>query len=156
MAENHRLGALLEAFIGQISPPRGRAQSFLAAASVTGSQALLLHYALVDPDSTPSTLAAQLNLSLPSVSQMIERLVRLQLLTRAEDPADRRRKTLAVTPRARRLLGALQAVRAAEFAAGTARLPKATQRELIALLSRAVDELKLGGSRPRQESDDSG
>ncbi|WAS90024.1 MarR family winged helix-turn-helix transcriptional regulator [Nannocystis punicea] len=138
---NARLGALLEAFMNRVAHPRGRALAFLNKSSVTVDQAILMDHARTWPGSTPTSLAARMNLSLPSISQMIERLARLGLLRRTEDPADRRRKTIAVTPKARRFLRELQAVRSQEFSAGAAALSPATQKQLVAALARALTEL---------------
>lgn len=140
MTPDDQLGALLERFLHQISHPRGRALAFLARSSVTVDQAILLDRALAG-GSTATALAAKMGLSLPSVSQMVERLVRMQLLERAEDAEDRRRKTLTPTAKARRFLRGLQAARAGELATGAAQLSRTTQRELAAVLRRALHEL---------------
>ncbi len=113
LTDAEELGALLEAFINRVSHPRGRVLSFMADASVTVPQVILLNLALATPDSTPSHLAAAMKISLSSVSQMIERLVRLGLAERTEDAADRRRKTIRATPAGRSLLGRHKAVRSA-------------------------------------------
>ena len=135
------LGRLLEAFLSRVSHPRGRALTFMAKASVTVPQAILLKFALATPNSTPSSLAAIMNISLPSVSQMIERLVKLGLSQRIEDAEDRRRKTIKVTVKGRTFLARLKEVRSAEFTAGTEGLSPATQRRLFDALSQALKEL---------------
>ncbi len=138
------LGALLEAFVNKVSHPRGRVLTFLAKASVTVDQAILLNAALTTPGSTPSSLASTMNVSLPSVSQMIERLAKLALVRRIEDAEDRRRKTIEVTAKGEAFLARLKKVRSAEFAAGTESLSPATRRQLQGALARALKEL--GGS----------
>ena len=80
-------------------------------------------------------------MSLPATSQMVDRLFKQGLLTRTEDEGDRRRKRLAITPSAERLLDRLTRARAAEYMKGTARLSPALQRELAAVLAKAVREL---------------
>lgn len=142
MSVNEKLGALLEAFVNKISHPRGRALSLFSRSSVTVDQAILLNHALAKPGSTPTSLATAMNLSLPSVSQMLERLVKLELVRRVEDPEDRRRKTIEVTPKAKRFLKELRDVRLEEFSAATARLSTATQQQLVAVLARALSELE--------------
>lgn len=140
-AVNVRLGALLEAFMNRVAHPRGRALAFMTRSSVTVDQAILMNHARTRPGSTPTSLAATMNLSLPSISQMIERLARLGMLRRIEDPADRRRKTIEVTPKARRFLRELQTVRSQEFSAGAGALSSAAQQQLVAALDRALTEL---------------
>lgn len=142
MSVNEKLGALLEAFVNKISHPRGRALSLFSRSSVTVDQAILLNHALAKPGSTPTSLATAMNLSLPSVSQMLERLVKLELVRRVEDPEDRRRKTIEVTPKAKRFLKELRDVRLEEFSAATARLSTATQQQLVAILAQALSELE--------------
>ncbi len=72
---------------------------------------------------------------------MIERLVKLGLVQRIEDPKDRRRKTIVVTRKAKTFLTRLKTVRRAEFAAGTADLSLPTQQVLADALSQALKEL---------------
>ena len=142
MKDDQRLGGLIEIFVNKVSHPRGRVLNLMARASVTVPQAILLNFALTMPDSTPSSLAARMHMSRPSVSQMVDRLVRLKLVARAEDPTDRRRKTISVTAKGRSLLADLSAVRSAEFLGGAAGLSAATRARLIGALEAAVRELE--------------
>ena len=98
--------------------------------------------AATKPRANPSSLAAAMKISLSSVSQMIERLVRLGYLKRAEDGDDRRRKTVAATARAAAFLNMLKALRAQEFEAGVATLAPETRRLLIAAVAQALGELE--------------
>jgi len=141
MKDMEHLGELLETFINRVSHPRGRTLTLIAEASVTVPQIVLMNFALNIPNSTPSTLAAVMNISLPSVSQMIERLVKLGLLQRREDPEDRRSKTVEVTAKARTFLTRLKAVRSGEYAEGTSGLSQATRRRLAEAISQALKEL---------------
>lgn len=136
------LGPLLETFLNHISHPRGLALAHLAEAGVTVDQAILLARVQSSPGVALSSLADALNLSLPSVSQMTERLVKQGYLTREESTEDRRRKSLEVTAKARRFLTSFKKVRAEEFAVGTSKLSEATQSRLAAVLERAVKELE--------------
>ena len=77
-------------------------------------------------------------MSLPAVSQMIERLFVLGLLMRTESPDDRRRKDVAITPRGGRLLQRIRKARASEYAAGVASLPPALRADLAKVLRRAL------------------
>jgi len=141
MNDTSPLGPLLEAFVNKVSHPRGLALGFLGRASVTTPQVILLDVVRTAPHATPSSLAATTKMSLPSVSQMVERLVKLGLSKRLEDPEDRRRKTVTLTPRGRAFLARLQTLRSAEFAAGTSALSAGTRRQLAVALTRALDEL---------------
>jgi DNA-binding MarR family transcriptional regulator len=53
---------------------------------------------------TVGELARRQSVSLPTVSRMVDALVREGLVTRTEDPADRRSQTLEVTRRGRELM----------------------------------------------------
>jgi len=141
MNDNDEFGALFEAFVNRVSHSRGRVLNLMAEASVTVPQAILMNFALAAPGSTPSSLASTMAISLPSVSQMIERLARLGFLRRIEDLQDRRRRMIEVTPRAKTFLERLKVVRSAEFAAAAADLSDATRRSLSDALSQALKEL---------------
>jgi DNA-binding MarR family transcriptional regulator len=141
MNDNDEFGALFEAFVSRVWRPRGRVLNLMAEASITMPQAILLNLALAAPGGTPSSLATTMAISLPSVSQMIERLAKLGFVRRIEDLQDRRRKMIEVTPRAKIFLERLKAVRSAEFAAGAADLSDATRRNLADALSQALKEL---------------
>jgi DNA-binding MarR family transcriptional regulator len=113
----------------------------MSEAGLTLPQVLFLTRLRQVGQSTPSELAERLNMSLPATSQMVDRLFKLGFLSRAEDEDDRRRKRLAVTPAAERMLDKLVRARAAEYAKGTERLSPAVRRELGAVLAKAVREL---------------
>lgn len=138
--EDDDLGLLLEAFVNRVSHPRGRALSFMSEASVTVAQVILMSHAI--DGGTPTRLAAVMNLSLSSVSQMIERLVKLGFLRRDEDAEDRRRKTIRTTPKAKSFLDKLKALRAEEFAAGASVLSRETREALKSAIARALRELE--------------
>ena len=146
MTDGERLGGLIAAFVNRVSHPRGRVLNLMARASVTVPQVILLNFALTALGSTPSSLAAKTRMSLPSVSQMVDRLVRLNLVARAEDPTDRRRKTVSVTPKGRILLARLSALRSSEYRAGAAGLSAATRARLTGALVEALRDL---GTRSR-------
>ena len=87
-----------------------------------------------------------MKLTLPSVSQMIDRLVRLGYLSRTEQAADRRKKTIAVTSKGKRFLQQLQAERSTEYELGISPLREPTRRELAAALQRALEELRVAAA----------
>lgn len=141
LVRDEDLGLMLEAFFNRISHPRGRALAFMSEASVTVAQAILMSHAV--GGGTPTKLAVAMNLSPSSISQMIERLVKLGFLQRSEDTEDRRRKTVRATPKAKAFLDKLRILRAEEFAAGAAVLSRETQGVLRSAVGRALRELRL-------------
>ncbi len=140
-ARSDEVGALLLALVDRVSHRGGATLSLMSEAALTLPQVLFLTRLRQAGQSTPSELAERLNMSLPATSQMVDRLFKLGFLSRAEDEDDRRRKRLAVTPAAERLLDKLGRARAAEYAKGTERLSPALRRELAAALAKAVREL---------------
>jgi DNA-binding MarR family transcriptional regulator len=71
---------------------------------VTMSQVKVLYMVSVRPDTNMSMVAAQLHVGLSAVSGLVDRLVEHGLLTRNEDPADRRQHLLNVSPKGARVL----------------------------------------------------
>jgi DNA-binding MarR family transcriptional regulator len=71
--------------------------------------------ALMDADEPLSVkaLGDELGLSLPAISRALDGLVQREFVTRAEDPADRRSKRLALTRKGRRTHDQLYALRVA-------------------------------------------
>jgi DNA-binding MarR family transcriptional regulator len=64
---------------------------------VTMSQAKVLYLVQAEPDLRMSDLSARLGVSLSTVSGVVDRLVDQDLLTRRDDPADRRHVVLRIT-----------------------------------------------------------
>ena len=134
-------GELLLALVDHVSHRRGETLTLMTESGTTLPQILFLARLRQAGGGTASELAALLYMSLPAVSQMVDRLFRLGLLSRVEDAEDRRRKRLATTPRADQLLDRLTRARANEYSKGTARLSPAVRKELAAALAKAVKEL---------------
>jgi len=132
------LGNLLEQFVNRISHQQGKTLAVLTDESVTLQQVLLLRRLEQIGKCTPSEIAARMRMSLPAVSQMIDRLFVLGLLVRTESQDDRRRKDVAVTPRGARLLQRIRKARASEYAAGVAALPATLRSDLARLLRNAL------------------
>ena len=93
-------GAALRRLVDLVSHRSGLALAAMADAAITLPQVLLLSQVQRRGAASPSDLAAALHVSLPAVSQMIDRLVQQGLLDRTEDSVDRRRKSLTTTARA--------------------------------------------------------
>lgn len=150
-SQRRSLGDLLQEFIGRVAHRSGRTLAIMSEASVTLHQVILLNRLAELGEATVSELAVALGMSLPSVSQMIDRLHRLELVTRVELHSDRRRKQINLTAAGRALLDRLREVRSLEFESGTASLSAPLRAELNALLSRVLAELERtdhDGARP--------
>jgi DNA-binding MarR family transcriptional regulator len=138
---DQQLGDLLQAFVNRVSHRLGNTLSILTDESVTLQQVLLLRRLQQAGQSTPSELAQLMRMSPPAVSQMIDRLLLLDLVTRTEAPDDRRRKVIAFTHKAEALLERIHNARAAEYGAGTRRLSPKVRAELASALRKALQEL---------------
>lgn len=136
------LGDLMQDFIGRVAHRSGKTLMIMSEASVTLHQVILLNRLLELGETTVSELATALGMSLPSVSQMVDRLHRLGLVTRVELPSDRRKKQVDLTVAGHQLLDRLREARSMEFEIGTMSLSASLQAELGELLSRALVELE--------------
>jgi DNA-binding MarR family transcriptional regulator len=138
---DEQLGDLLQEFVNRVSHRLGNTLSVLTDESVTLQQVLLLRRLQQAGQSTPSQLAELMRMSPPAVSQMIDRLLLLDLVTRTEAPDDRRRKVVAATHKAEVLLERIHKARAAEYGVGTRRLSPRVRAELASVLRKALQEL---------------
>lgn len=135
------VGDLLVRFVNRVSHSLGATLAVLSDAGVTLHQVLSLR-ALADcGDAGLTTLASRMHMSLPAMSQLVERLVQQGLASRAEAADDRRRKRLLPTARGIELLARIEAARSADYNAGVAQLAPATRAALVKALSEALAEL---------------
>jgi DNA-binding MarR family transcriptional regulator len=89
-----------------------------------------------------STLAELTGLSMSATSTLIQRLVEMDLVTREEDPDDRRQKRIELTRAGAALIERLGALRAAEIGRGFASLPPNLRNDLLDVLHRVVDHFR--------------
>ena len=83
---------------------------------------------------TAGALADSLGIHLSTLTRLCDRLVAKGLITRAEEPANRRRVTLSLMPRGKRLVRSVTATRRDEIAAILRRVPPVQRSELVAAL----------------------
>jgi DNA-binding MarR family transcriptional regulator len=149
-----QLGDLLQEFVNRVSHLQGNTLAVLTEEAVTLQQVLLLRRLKQLGESSPSELAAVMRMSLPAVSQMVDRLFPLGLVTRAEAPDDRRRKRVTITGKGDLLLARIRRARATEYTAGTARLSQQVRAELTKVLGKALRELPEEAYSVASESSD--
>ncbi len=142
LAVDHRLGALIAAFVNRVSHGQGTTLAIMSEASVTLPQVLLLRRLQAAQYDGVTELAEAMQMSLPAMSQMLDRLARLGYVTRGEDANDRRRKLLTVTPTGKALMKRLERGRAAEYESGVSHLSSKTRSLLAAALQSALAELE--------------
>lgn len=144
-----RLGEALRRLIDLAAHRSGAVLAIMEAASVTLPQVLLLDRVAEIGPASLSELAEGSRASTAAMSQMIDRLVQQSLLRRGEDPADRRRKAIAATARARALLRRLAEARSADYELGLAPISPNLRQRLIPALEQAVAELERAGKDDR-------
>jgi DNA-binding MarR family transcriptional regulator len=135
------LGDVVREFVNRVSHTHGKTLAVLTSASVTLQQVLLLRRLESNVVSALSPLAEQMHMSLPAISQMVERLFQLDLVSRVESADDRRKKSVAVTVRGRALLKRIATARSADYAAGIAPLSPRIKKALARVLNEALEEL---------------
>jgi len=135
------LGELLQEFVNRISHLQGNTLAVLTEESVTLQQVLLLRRLQQVGESTLSDLALRMRMSAPAISQMIDRLFVLGLISRVEADDDRRRKKLSLTRKGGSLLERVRRARASEYTAGTSGLSAKLRADLHAVMRRALKEL---------------
>ena len=141
------LGGLLQELVSRISHGQGKTLAVLDEAAVTPQQVLLLRRLQHSGQSTSSELAAQLHISLPAMSQMVDRLFELDLVTRTEMVQDRRKKRISPTGKARALLERVRRARSAEYGAALAVLAPKLRVELARTVQKVLRELPAEGQR---------
>jgi DNA-binding MarR family transcriptional regulator len=77
---------------------------FMDDVSLSTSQANALMRMYHDSNCSLSDISGQLGVTNAATSQLVDRLVQLNLVTRTEDPADRRNKQLQLTPQGKALI----------------------------------------------------
>lgn len=137
---------ILRRFVDRISHKAGAALAQMETAGVTLAQVRLMHLIGRFAGVSISTLAESYPVSTAAVSQMVERLVRQQLLTRNEDAVDRRRKSISLAPAGREFLRGLEKARTADYAAGLSRLGSASRTRLAEYLAEALADLETDSS----------
>ena len=83
---------------------------FFKERGLSTGQAMVLRHLYYRGPCTVSGMAAQMEISNPAASQFLDRLVEIGLVTREENPQDRRQKRITLTPRGRALVEEAQRV----------------------------------------------
>jgi DNA-binding MarR family transcriptional regulator len=86
-----------------------------------------------------SELAERFGVSVPSMSRAVDALVKKRLVTRLEDPDDRRVRRVAITTRGKKLVDTLLVVRQAGLEAFAESLTAAQRRKLDAAIGALMD-----------------
>jgi len=101
-----------------------------------------LHFLRAEGTQSVSAIAHHLQLSLAATSHLVERLVQRGLLTRSEDPSDRRQKRVDLTTEGRALVGSIQAEAMASLDALLAAVPPDLRQRFDQDLREVLDALE--------------
>ncbi|MFV3077759.1 MarR family winged helix-turn-helix transcriptional regulator [Niveispirillum fermenti] len=107
-----------------------------AATGLTPSQLLLLQEVARRGEATPSALAAAVQFSQATVTNLVDRLESLGLAARRRGSQDRRQVWVAITPRGRDVLADAPDMLQNQFSNRFRKLPDWEQAMLIAMLER--------------------
>lgn len=102
------------------------------------SQAQLLFYLAKNPGALMGEAARSFGITLPAVTQVVDRLATKGFLRRAEDPRDRRQVHLSLTRAGEGLARELEALQVKGLARVLRRLPPADRKDVIRGLERLV------------------
>jgi DNA-binding MarR family transcriptional regulator len=108
---------------------------------LTLPQIVVLHVLQRGP-SRISTLSEYLHLSMSATSSLVQRLFEEALITRDEDPDDRRQKRVELTRKGEALIDHLDRERAEGVSRGLAQLPAPLRAELVDVATRVLEHLK--------------
>jgi DNA-binding MarR family transcriptional regulator len=122
----------------------GQSTLFMYESGLTFPQIIVM-YALTWEGAQPiSTLARTLRLSLAATSQLVDRLVEARLVSREEDPADRRVRLVRLRAQGERFMDRLNEMRRRELSDAFDHLPPKVRDRLTDALREAVGALASG------------
>jgi DNA-binding MarR family transcriptional regulator len=115
----------------------------LLASGVTVAEWVILREMFGSAATSPSSLATSTGLTRGTVSKLVERLLRKELVTREEGAADRRTQVIALTPEGRRLVPLLASLADQNDEQFFAVLSAKQREELVATLKKLVQANRL-------------
>ncbi|MGE5581149.1 MAG: MarR family winged helix-turn-helix transcriptional regulator [Bacillota bacterium] len=114
---------------------------------LTEVQLSCIQFVAAHPDPSIGEIAAGLAISNAASAKLVDRLVKKKLLTREEDPKDRRVLQVKLTPKGKEFLKDIKKIEAAQF---NRILQKMTAEEIAALESGMAAFLKAALENPEQ------
>jgi len=144
------LARLLMAWVG-LSMRISRGAESLRTLSDTGmtmAQVSAVHVLMFEGPQGVGDLAQCLGHSVSATSSLVQRLVEQGLVSRTEDPSDRRQKSVELTVAGKKLVERLMKARYRELRAGLEHIQAETRAELRRVIRRVVDELEAKVGEP--------
>jgi len=135
----------------------GDSLSMMQESGVSFAQMITLYMLHARGGQSVSSIAQRTKLSLPTASQMIDRMVRGGLVSRTENPEDRRSRLVAMTAKGQKLLAELHGQRHRELATTLGMLPPDLAERFASVLEPVAEHLekamaeRMAGEAPRAE-----
>jgi DNA-binding MarR family transcriptional regulator len=150
------MSEFLTLFMNASKAMRGAADASVRRHGLHLGQNLVLAALYQRDGQTPGEIAAQLNVTTPTVVKMTTRMGTAGLLTRRRDETDNRLVRLYLTDAGRALQGPLEADRAELAARATKGLSEAELKQLTHGLEQLLTNLRELGTRPCHETTNEG
>ncbi len=115
---------------------------------MTMAQVSAVHILMFEGPQGVGDLAQCLGHSLSATSSLVQRLVEQGMVSRTEDPADRRQKSVELTAAGKKLVERLMKARYRELRMGLEHIQPETRAELRRVIRRVVDELESKAGEP--------
>lgn len=142
-----RLGARLHELMGVINQrTTGETLELMHEQQLTLPMMVALYQLQFSGPTPLSTLGQCLRLSSSAASSMVDRLVERGLVSRREDPEDRRQKLIGVTATGTELVGRMAAARAREMEVAFSGVPPELRTRLIQVFEEVIAQLRAGES----------
>lgn len=123
----------------------GDAMQLMAEANITMPQIVALHILRRGGPRSVGTIGAALSLSASATSHLIDRLFERGLVSRVEDPADRRQKLISLTPAGHETVERLANARTEQIGAAVADIDPALRARLTDLVDLIITHFRRGG-----------
>lgn len=123
----------------------GDAMQLMAELNLTMPQMVCLHILKDGGSRSVGAIGGVLNLSASATSHLIDRLFERGIVTREEDPADRRQKLVSITPLGVEIVDRLSAARSEQIGAAVADIDPELRAQLTDLVSLIIIQLRRGG-----------
>jgi DNA-binding MarR family transcriptional regulator len=131
----------------------GRSTLFMYESGLTFPQIIVMYVLTWEGPQPLSALSQRLRLSLAATSQLVDRLVEGEFVSREEDPGDRRVRIIKMRPHGRQFMDRLNEMRRRELSEAFDRLPAKIRDRLTEVLREAVEALSAQASSTTTASD---
>ncbi|GDX80028.1 MarR family transcriptional regulator [Deltaproteobacteria bacterium] len=123
----------------------GDAMQLMAELNLTMPQMVCLHILKNANTRSVGSIGGALSLSPSATSHLIDRLFERGIVTREEDPADRRQKLVSITPLGVEIVDRLSAARSDQISAAVADIDPELRAQLTDLVDLIIIQLRRGG-----------